>query len=507
MKTGFVTADWIVFVFYLCAVFTIGARFSKKQKSTKEYFTASQQVHWLPVSLSVVATLFSGISFLGHPARVYRYGSAMIAWPFAVLIVTPILIYVLLPFYRRLNVTTAYEYLELRFGLNVRLLASALFIGKRLFWMALVALAPSLALSTIIGLPVGWCILIIGSTATLYTGLGGMRAVIWTDAIQFVVLMVGQCVIIGMVASQLDGGLAEMWEVGVADKKAWASLEWNLSEPTFWTFLLAGCFLSLSDLGADQVTVQRLMCTKDERSAAKVLWFNAILKFPGMIILLGMGVALWAFYQQFPERLGLSEADYDKIVPYFAVSQLPAGVSGLVIAAIIAAAMSSFDSGLNSLSAALTIDWYERLGAKERDTQKSLAVAKLLTYVIGAAVTLTALLIYWTGFKSIVDASNKYLGFFGGALLGIFLLGTLTRRAKALPTVIGALLGVAVVFLIEFAQGSDSNSLRVHPYLYGAISCSLTMSLGFFGSFFGSKLPSKRIHGLTLSTLKSKDQS
>jgi len=505
-KTGFVTVDWVVFALYLGAVVCIGIWFSKRQRSTEEYFTAGKRVHWLPVSLSVVATLFSGISFLGHPARVFRYNCAMIAWPFAVLIITPILIHVLLPFYRRLDVTTAYEYLEKRFSLNVRLLASALFIGKRLFWMALVALAPSLALSTIIGLPVSWCILIIGVIATVYTGLGGMRAVIWTDAIQFVVLMLGQCLIIGMVAGQLDGGLAGMWRVGVADHKAWASLDWNLAAPTFWTFLLAGCFLALSDLGADQVTVQRLMCTKDEKAAAKALWFNALFKFPGTIILLGMGVALWVYYQQFPGRLGLAESDYDKIVPYFAVSQLPSGISGLVIAAIFAAAMSSFDSGLNSLAAALTVDWYARLGPGDRDSPKALIFAKRLTYVLGAAVTLTALLVYWTGIKSIIDASNKYLGFFGGALLGIFLLGALTRRAKPLPTVIGALLGVASVFTIEMIQSSATDSALVHPYLYGAISCTLTLAFGYFGSFLGPLPDDRHVDGLTVASLREADR-
>jgi len=484
----------MVFGVYLGAVLALGSWFSRRQVSTSEYFTACRRLHWLPVSISILATMFSGISFIGHPARVYRYDSAMIAWPFAVLAVTPIVIHILLPFYRRLNVTTAYEYLERRFGLNVRLLASVLFIGKRLFWMALVALAPSLALSAIVGLPVTWCILLIGLGATLYTGLGGMRAVIWTDAMQFVVLMLGQCLIITMVALRLDGGLGELWSVGVADQKAWVSLEWNLAAPTFWTFLLAGVFLSLSDLGADQVTVQRLMCTNDERTAAKALWFNALFKFPSMVILLGMGVALWVFYKAYPERLPLEPADYDKILPYFTMRELPAGISGLVIAAIFAAAMSSFDSGLNSLAATLTVDWYERLGRTANGT-KSLRLAKWLTYLIGAAVTLTALVVYWAGIMSIVDASNKYLGFFGGALLGIFLLGALTQRAKALPTVLGALTGVAVVFAIEAWQDPAQGKVLVHAYLYGAISCVLTMTLGYCGSLIGPAQSNQRIGG------------
>ena len=499
---GFQILDWIVLVGYLGTVMAIGSWFSRRQVSTSEYFTAGKHVHWLPLSISILATMFSGISFIGHPARVYRYDSAMIAWPFAVLIATPVVIYVFLPFYRRLDVTTAYEYLEKRFGLNVRLLASVLFISKRLFWMALVALAPSLALSAIVGLPVTWCILIIGVVATLYTGLGGMRAVIWTDVMQFVVLTLGQCLIIAIVAARLDGGLGEIWSVGVADHKAWASLEWNLSASTFWTFLLAGIVLSLSDLGADQVTVQRLMCTSDERAAAKALWANVIFKFPSMVILLDMGVALWVFYQAYPQRLPLEAADYDKIVPYFTVHELPVGVSGLVIAAIFAAAMSSFDSGLNSLSATLTVDWYKRLGGAANE-RKSLLMAKFLTYVIGAAVTLTALVVYWVGVMSIIDASNKYLGFFGGALLGVFLLGMLTRRAKALPTVLGVLCGVALVFIIEMTQDPANSKVFVHTYLYGLISCFVTLCVGYLGSFIGPPPSERQVAGLTVASLSA----
>ena len=219
-----------------------------------------------------------------------------------------------------------------------------------------------------------------------------------------------------------------------------------------------------------------------------------------MIILLGMGVALWAFYKAYPQRLPLEAADYDKIVPYFTVHELPAGVSGLVIAAIFAAAMSSFDSGLNSLSATLTVDWYGRFG-KTTSERKSLFLAKCLTYLIGSAVTLTALVVYWAGVMSIVDASNKYLGFFGGALLAMFLLGALTKRAKALPTVLGAICGVALVFLIEMSQDAASGNMLIHSYLYGAISCIVTMGVGFFGSLIGPPPSKQQIDGLTFASI------
>lgn len=505
-EVGLCLLDWGVLIAYLVVMLGIGAVVTDRQQSTAEYFKASQQMHWLPVALAVVASLFSGIGFIGQPARVYRHDAAMIAWPFSILLVTPVVVYVLLPFYRRLDVTTAYEYLERRFGLNVRLLASALFLGKRLLWMALVAVAPALALSTVTGLDAAASIVIIGIGSTIYTGMGGARAVIWTDAVQFAVFMIGQCVIIGMVAYRVEGGLPEICRVGFVDHKAWTSLDFSLTQMTFWTVLIAGFFLGLSDLGADQLTVQRLLSAKDEKTAAKAMWFNAIFKFPSMVILLGMGVALWVFYKQYPERLGLDAADYDKLLPYFVMRELPVGVRGLVIAAIFAAAMSSFSAGLNSMVTAYVVDWHERLGEGNVDDRKSLNLAKRLTYGLGCVVTLAGILIYKIGMASIIDTSNKYLGFFGGALLGIFLLGALSRRAKALPTVLGAILGVAAVFAIDAARLLFEHTY-VNEYFYSAISCLLTIAFGYGGSLFGSPLPREQLRGLTVSTMELQEPS
>jgi len=496
--------NWVVFGTYLVGIFLIGALFARRQTSTGEFFTASKRMGWLVVSLSVVASLFSAISFIGHPARIYNQdATVLLAWPFCVILVTPIVMYVLLPFYRKLDVTTAYEYLEKRFSLNIRLLASALFIGKRLFWMALVALAPSLALSTFTGLPVELCVLIIGVIATVYTGLGGMSAVIWTDAIQFVVLMTGQVLMVFYIASRLDGGFGEIWQVGISEGNMLASMDFNFHQLTFWSMLICGVAFALSDIGADQVTVQRLMSTKDEKEARKSLLFNAIFKIPGSVIMIALGVSLLAFYKAYSHLMTLPEADSDKVVPFFVVTQLPAGLSGLVIAAIFAAAMSSFDSGLNCLVAALTVDWYERIIQPGQSDRKYLMLAKGLTFTLGLAVTIMAIVIYVAGIKSIIDASNKYLGMFGGGLLGIFMLGVLTRRAKALPTLIGAIVSVALVMSINVIQQHFVGEIFLHPYWYGLISCALTMLIGYVGSFFGTEVPYERIRDFTMARKKS----
>ena len=506
-ECSLVWLDWIVIAIYLLGIFALGAFFARRQTSTSEFFTARGRLPWLLVAFSVVASLFSGISYIGQPARSFRYDSVLVTLSLSLLLITPIAAYVFLPFYRRLNVTTAYEYLEKRFGLNIRLFASILFLGKRLLWMALVALAPSLVLSTFTGIRVEYCILTIGLVATIYTSMGGISAVIWTDAVQFIVLVLGQVLIIIYIATRIDGGLAEIWSVGYENQKAWFSMDFNHTQLTFWTLLIAGMGFYLSDLGADQITVQRLLTTKDQKSAQKALWFNALFKIPGAIIITGMGVALWVFYHKNPHLLTLQPQDYDKVVPYFVVKELPMGIAGLVIAAIFAAAMSSFDSGLNSIITGFTVDWYKRLINPGQADEKYLFMAKSLSYVVGIAVTILAILIYQTGIKSIIDTSNKYLGFFGGALLGLFILGMFTRRAKALPTILASILSVAVIFLIDNYNKADDKGVTyniIHPYLYLVLSCAITVILGYIGSMFGPELSYEKVREFTIAKKKEK---
>lgn len=492
--SAFGTTDWAVLAAYLLIVFVVGALSARRQKTTEEYFLAGKRIPWLAAAFSIIASSFSALSYLGHPARVVRENAGMIGYAFAVIMATPFVIFVALPFYRRMNVTTAYEYLEKRFDLDVRLIASTIFILKRLFWMALVALAPSLALSVVTGLPVWACVTIIGLIATVYTALGGMSAVIWTDVIQFLTFMVGQILIVTFVCMKVDGGFSEIMRLGYLDGKASCNFSPNMWQFTFWAALISGFFIALSDLGADQLSVQRYLTTKDLKAARKSLIFNASIKIPAMLLLLSMGVALYVFYYRVhPGAFTLGEKELDKIVPFFVVHELPAGISGLVIAAIFAAAMSSFDSGLSSLVTAFTVDWYERVLARDRSDREYLVFAKILTVLVGIAITGLALILNHFGQEGIIKMSNKYLGFFGGALLGIFVLGMLTRRAKPLATAIAAVLGVATVLLISvFAKE------YVHSLWYCAVSCVVTVALGYFLSLFGAPPAAKKLDGYTV---------
>lgn len=470
--------DWGLIGLLLAGRLALGVYFNRRQTSTGEYFLAGQRMGWGPVALSILASLLSGISFIGHPARVYGYDCAAMGFAIAAVLVTPVVMYGLLPAYRRLNVRTAYEYLEIRFGLNVRLLASALFILKRLFWMALVVLAPAMLLNTITGIPVETCVLLVGLFTTLYTSLGGLSAMIWADVITFVVLLGAQILIIGSVAGRLDGGLGELWTVAVENRKAWASLDFDWTRLTFWTAIVSGLILGLEGMGADQITVQLLMSARDERQARRSLLFMALFKVPGQVLLLGLGVAIWVFYHAFPDRPGPGQAE--GAVPHFVMTELPTGAVGFILGAILCATMSCFDSGLNSLVAAVSVDWVQRLLRPGAADRRHLLFSKLLTYGLGAAVSLMAILIYRAGFTSLIDKTNNYLGFFGGGLLGIFLLAAFTRRSRALPTVFGCVAATAGIFLFDRLWNAEGALLN--PILYGVFGCAGTMVLGYGGS-------------------------
>jgi Na+/proline symporter len=279
----------------------------------------------------------------------------------------------------------------------------------------------------------------------------------------------------------MDGGASELWQVAASSGKGLASFELDFAELTFWTMLISGLSLSLSDNGADQISVQALMSTKNEKAGRRVLLFNAFAKAPATLLLLGIGVALWVYYHTFPERLQLGPDEIDKIVPYFVITELPAGLTGLVVAGIFAASMNGFDSGLNSIVACFTVDWYERVIRPGSADSRYLKLAKVLSLALGALITLLSIAIYRTGIESIIDSSNTMLGFFGGPLLGIFLLGALTTRATTGPTLVGTILSVVTVIAFDRWQSMLEHPV-LHSYMYSLIGCLLTMCLGYLGS-------------------------
>lgn len=489
---GFTALDNAVLVFYLVLVVGMGSFFFRGQHNTEDYFLAGRRMPWVAVGVSIFASLFSAISLLGSPGWVYENDLTLGLTLVTIPIVTPIVIWVFLPFYHRLRVFTAYEYLERRFDPSVRLASSVLFLFLRGSYLAVVIYAPSLVLSTVTGLELQWTILLIGGLATLYTLLGGMKAVIWTDVVQAAVLFGGLILVTAILILRVDGGLGEI--VAAASQGGPFRIEtgWNSwAEVTLVAVLINGFFIHLSMYGADQITLQRYLTTPTLRAGRNSMILNAVMVVPAALLLLFVGGALYVFYQQFPARLaeGLKG---DAVLPHFVVHELPAGISGVFIAAMFAAAMSTIDSAINSLSTSTMKDLYQRYFRPEDDERRNLNVSRLLTVFWGGAATVCALFVdsFFTG---ILNASKTLAGFFTGSLLGIFILGMLSTRTTAPGVLGGALCGFAAV--VSAAQWTSMNFLW-----YAPLGSVVTLVTGYLLSLATTRIPLGKLKGLTIQT-------
>jgi SSS family transporter len=393
-----------------------------------------------------------------------------------ILAITPLVIFCFLPFYRRLNVTTAYEYLERRFNLVVRLLGSALFIIFQFGRIAIVLLLPSLALSVVTGTNVYACILTMGILATVYTVMGGMEAVIWTDVLQVIVLVGGALISLILVAFSIDGGIAGIFTIALEDGKLNCA-DWNLdfTTLTIWVIILAWAN-HLIPYTSDQTVIQRYLTTKDERASRRAIWTNAILTVPATLLFFAMGTALYVFYKNHPENLNPSMEKADMIFPWYIMNELPAGLSGLVIAGVFAASMSSLDSSMNSMSTAIVTDFYRRF-RKGLTEAHHLRVARALTALFGVVGTVFAILMASTDIKSLWDQCIFIIGLLGGGLGGLFVLGIFTRRANAHGAVVGLLASGVVQYVLKMHSG-------LHDFMFAMTGMASCVVIGYVASYF-----------------------
>ena len=481
LDRGFGLANYAVLVLYLFALVAIGWYFSRREKGTGDFFLGGRRVPWWAAGISIYATMLSAISFMGVPAISFTSNWARVLNSLTILLVAPLIVFFYLPFYRQLNVTSAYEYLELRFNLAVRLLGSSLFLLFQVGRMGIVLFLPALALSAVTGIDKVTCILLMGVLATLYTYLGGIEAVIWTDVLQIVVLMGGALIILLVIVGRLDNGWQTLFEIGVAKGK-FELAEWHWDHTSMVVFVLvAGGFCeNLYSHSSDQTIVQRYLTTKDQSAAVRSIWTNMALSAPGTFLFFFIGTALFVYYQAHPGQLNPT-LQTDAIVPWFVAQNLPAGVAGLVIAGIFAAAMSSLDSSMNSMTTAIVTDFYRRLRTSASD-HECLLLARRLTILLGVVGTGTALLLATFNIRSLLDQYQTIIGLFAGGLAGLFALGIFTRRAHGAGGLIGLVTSAAVQFYV-------ANFTETHFLLYSATGVVSCFVVGYVASLI---IPGRR---------------
>lgn len=458
----FGSIDYAILLIYLAAMVGIGFLFAGKQKTAEDFFLAGRRMPWLAVAMSMYASLTSAVTYMGLPGLAYRSNVTLLAVAVASPLLAPILIFVFYPVYRKLNITTSYEYIGIRFGEAARKTAAALFLLARLGWMATVIYAPALALSIATGLPLVFSILTMGTLATLYTVMGGLAAVLWTDVVQFITLIGGAIVVAVFLIHFSPDGAAGI--IAFARENNHLQLDGSIS---LWRMTLTGVAISfffqmMQDYGTDQVTVQRLLSTKTKGGMAKAILFNAGTDFCIVSLLLFIGLGLFAYYQlnsgALPEAIS-----GDKIFPYFIAHVLPTGLSGLLIAAIFAAAMSSMDSGINSMATVVVNDFiFPSAFAKklrrdkitgELDGALTVKLARIVTALLGVLATaLSVYLFFFSKAEGIIETFATFMGLFSAPVLALFLLGLLGKRGSFKAWIPAALVSIGVTFWMQSTE-------------------------------------------------------
>ncbi|NWK54754.1 sodium/solute symporter [Verrucomicrobiaceae bacterium N1E253] len=506
-KLGFGIINWIVVVVYLLGMVGIGYWFMKHEaaSSTDAYFRGGQRIPWWVAGLSIFATMLSAITFMAIPGTAYatNWNGYIGQWP--ILVIVPLVVFCYLPFYRRLNITTAYEYLEKRFNVASRVIASITFMLFHVGRVAIVLYLPALALSSVTSINIYAAIFIIGILCVIYTVMGGIEAVVWTDAIQAMVLIGGALLCFGLVVFQVDGGIgavgAAMTEQSKGITKSFdlTNLSISKSSTSGIIFFLAFMFANLPSYTAGQDVVQRYVTTPTEKEAARSLWLNIVMVLCGSAIFFALGTALFVFYQAHPEKLDPAMPAKDGILPFFIMQNLPVGVAGIIIAGVFAAAQSTISSSLNSVATAFVTDVYGRLIKPESDDGQRLKVARNVVIILGSVGIVVSSYIAWTKIDSAFMLFNTFIGFALGPLGGLFALGVFTKHSSGKAGLIGLLCGVVTVVTVHILN--ETKIIDVMPLLYGFIGFTSTF---IAGALLGCFMPAKaeEVNGLTLLTQK-----
>ncbi len=428
---SFLPLDYLVLALYFISIAAVGILAGRREKDTEDFFLGGRRMPWWAVTCSILATEVSAVTFIGAPGASYRGDYVYLQFAFGSLLGRILIAFLFLPVFYRSRVTSIYQFLHQRFGERSRLTAVAFFFTSRLLASGVRLLVVALALHVVTGFPLFGIVIVVALIALVYTLVGGIKAVIWTDVLQFIIFIGGAWVAIFFLLQAIPGGWRGMTELVSPEKFRVFDFAFNLTgSQVFLIALINGCFQTFAALGTDQDMTQRMLTCRNVKQSQKALLLTGLIDFPIVATYLVIGTALFCVYQVLGHHLPVEIArDPDRIFPYFIMTTLPPGVRGLLIASVFAAAMSSLDSAINALSSSAIMDVYKpfiRPGATEKHYLKASRIFVALFCVL---LVVTAFLLnripggkLWLGFK--------VTGFTYGALLGIFLLGVLTRGAN-----------------------------------------------------------------------------
>jgi len=488
--------NWILLISYLGGMLFLGYFFMKREKGTDDFFKGGGRIPWWAAGMSIYATMLSAITFMAIPAKAYATDWKYYPMAIAILIIAFPVVKYYLPFFRRLNVTTAYEYLEKRFNYTTRFLASFLFILFMIARMALVLFLPSLALTTVTGIDIYTCIILMGIITIIYCTMGGVEAVIWGDVIQGFVLLGGTLFAAVFLVTEIDGGAGKLIEISMDNHKfAMFDLALSWKSATLWVVLLGGLANNLISYSADQTVIQRYLTTRNEKAAGKGILMNGIMSAVVLVFFYFIGTALYTYYKTNPGELNFTMQNTDAIFPHFIMANMPVGLAGLLIAAIFSATMSTVSSNVNSISTAFTTDFYRHFFPESSD-KKLLGVARWSGVIFGVIGVSLALLMASMSILSLFDYFNYILGLLASGLGALFLMGIFFPRIGARSALIGFVLGSASLFVISLTT-------QISFLLYGFIGITLTLCFALISTLLFPNR--KELRGFTWRSIQPED--
>lgn len=497
----------IVIVSVLLAV-VCGVWFSRKQKSTDAYYAASGNIPAWAVGMSMFATIISSVTFLAYPGYAYGGDWVLLVQGLMLPIVLVGAIGFIVPLYRKVIKLSTYEYFERRFGSFARYYISLAFLVEHFAKMAAIIYLMASATEVFAGglVDAQTIVVAIGVAVILLTYLGGMEAIIWMDVVQGFLLVLGGVVAIVVLLTSIDGGLATV--VHESSEHNLINLgtdRWNLVETTFLVMVLNGFFFALQKYGTDQSLVQRYLAARSDKEAERATFVGVGLSVPAWALFMFVGTCLLVYYQQNPELLPEGIAN-DKVFPEFIKTQMPVGITGLIVAALVAGGISSVDSDVNCISAVIVEDYYGRIRKNATDRQK-LRVGKIAVLVVGVlAVYIATLYLKWGG-QSLLGSLFAIYAIFSAGIVGVLILGLFSRRANNRGLIVGIAASVlftayAVLTSTEFDMGNGKQLLLDlgswnfphSTYMLGVYSHLIVLVVGYIASlFFKTPLADKEL--------------
>ena len=500
------TADVVTVLVYLLIMIAAGFYFARLNKTTEDYFVGNRAFSGWVIGLSMLGTIVSSATFLALPAAAYILDWRQLTVNLVVPFIAVLAVVVFIPFFRRGKLTSAFEYLGERYGVVPRMYGTFSFIIMQLIRMAQILFLVSLVVQFLTGLSIFWVIVAIGLFIGFYTLMGGIEAVIWTDVIQALILILGGIICIVWITTDLTGGLAQIFKVGKAyDKFNLGSFEFDFGERTFYTMIILGVINWLGIFAGDQNMVQRYVSARSTREARKATIIYSMIAVPMWILFFFVGTGLFVFYISSPDP-AVANLEADQVLPYFIFTEIPPVITGIIISAVIAASMSTMDSGINAVSTVTVIDLMKPWLAKGQDDSYYFKAAHIIVGVVTVMVISGAISFSLMDKESMNDISLIVTSVFGGCLMGLFIMGFFTLRVDGVTATIALIIAVAVnIYLGLGLLGvlPPSLTLMIHSYWVIALVNGTFIIVAYAIGLIRGK-NKQQLQGLTVWTQRHK---